>query len=336
MPAIYHNGVRYGGGSKGESGFSPTITENSNNTDEIYKLDITDKNGSFTTPNLKGGSGSNGDLTNYYNKTEVDNIITPLEESKHTHDNKDVLDKLSTDENEKLLFNGQEIKSGIEIDDTSISATDKTWSAKKINDTVEQFIPSWTGTKAEWEAFDKTTLVDGAIVNITDDFEDTSIIDDDVIESDTTWSSEKINSVIPTALPANGGNADTLEKLSADDFAQNISAWSSGDIKDLVLSAKSGFVFINSAVTGMPFDNGYWFGQINASSSHRLLTATSVGTGTRYDLSYNNGLDKWSEWLNHSDGGDAATFNGYPIGYFATSNALAALTARVSALENGT
>lgn len=33
----------------------------------------------------------------------------------------------------------------------------------------------WSGTKAEWEAFDKTALVDGAIVNITDDYNEKPI-----------------------------------------------------------------------------------------------------------------------------------------------------------------
>ena len=39
-------------GEQGESGFSPTITENIN-TDNEYVLTITNKNGSFNTPNLK-------------------------------------------------------------------------------------------------------------------------------------------------------------------------------------------------------------------------------------------------------------------------------------------
>ena len=42
----------------GKDGVSPTIVEDSGNTDDIYKLVITDKNGSVTTPNLKGGGGS--------------------------------------------------------------------------------------------------------------------------------------------------------------------------------------------------------------------------------------------------------------------------------------
>lgn len=43
----------------GTDGFSPTITENPTNTENSYKLDITTKDGKFTTPNLKGG-GENG------------------------------------------------------------------------------------------------------------------------------------------------------------------------------------------------------------------------------------------------------------------------------------
>lgn len=47
-------------GSDGADGFSPTITENTENTESVYKLDITTKTGSFTTPNLKGSDGSGG------------------------------------------------------------------------------------------------------------------------------------------------------------------------------------------------------------------------------------------------------------------------------------
>lgn len=45
-------------GQPGPDGFSPTITENEENTSSVYKLDITTKSGSFTTPNLKGKDAS--------------------------------------------------------------------------------------------------------------------------------------------------------------------------------------------------------------------------------------------------------------------------------------
>ena len=47
-------------GDKGDNGFSPTITENADNTDKIYKLDIETVDGKFTTPNLKGKDGQGG------------------------------------------------------------------------------------------------------------------------------------------------------------------------------------------------------------------------------------------------------------------------------------
>ena len=50
-------------GDKGTDGFSPLIVENSENNEDVYRLDITTKDGPFTTPNLKGGSGSGGSGT---------------------------------------------------------------------------------------------------------------------------------------------------------------------------------------------------------------------------------------------------------------------------------
>lgn len=44
--------------AKGTDGFSPSITENPENTSTIYKLDITTKDGTITTPNLKGKDGN--------------------------------------------------------------------------------------------------------------------------------------------------------------------------------------------------------------------------------------------------------------------------------------
>lgn len=50
-------------GTDGKDGFSPSIVENSANDDSTYKLDITTKTGSFTTPNLKGSSGTTSTTT---------------------------------------------------------------------------------------------------------------------------------------------------------------------------------------------------------------------------------------------------------------------------------
>lgn len=118
---------------------------------------------------------------------------------------------------------------------------------------------------------------------------------------------------IPTKLPANGGNADTVDGKHATDFAQNFSSWTSGSVKDLLVSAKSGFVFIQNTVTDMPADNFYWFGYVHASSTHRQLVVGNISTNAMFAISYNSGLaegKRWTAWKNLADGGNALSLNG--------------------------
>lgn len=65
-------------GPPGADGFSPTITENSGNTESVYKLDITTKTGTLTTPNLKGADGSGGsgisDYTQLTKKPQINSV----------------------------------------------------------------------------------------------------------------------------------------------------------------------------------------------------------------------------------------------------------------------
>ncbi len=94
-------------------------------------------------------------------------------------------------------------------------------------------------------------------------------------------------------------NAETLGGFPMSHFAQNIPAWYSGEIKELVTNASSGPVFIQNTVSGMPVDNTYWFGEIHASSSHRLIRVYKVGQSMNcYTMFYNNGTKYWSGWMN--------------------------------------
>lgn len=176
----------------------------------------------------------------FTNKSVLDNItsndVTNWNDSAtkaHEHTNKAVIDKFS-DVNGTVLYDGKAISGGADIDDTTTSATNKTWSAKKINDNianvdskfkdyykttdtynsteidnflnnkadklssaqivqgqilvddgngnisgsgskVSDYLPAWKGTMAEWQSFNKTNLADGAVVNITDDYNNNSI-----------------------------------------------------------------------------------------------------------------------------------------------------------------
>lgn len=170
-------------GEKGDTGFSPTITENPDNTNEIYKLDVTNEDGTFTTPNLKG-TGGGLDPDKYYDKTQIDAFIVPLDKAKHTHDNKEtVLDKLTTnDAGDTLLFNGNAIKGSVEIDDTVTTATDKVWSAKKTNDTLEEVKQSVTDTNAKFADYDTSAEVDGKITTALTDYEKSADVDNKLVD----------------------------------------------------------------------------------------------------------------------------------------------------------
>lgn len=71
-------------GDPGKDAVSPTITENENNTDKIYKLDVTTADGTFTTPNLKGkdGSGSSTGEENIIESIKVNGVVQTVAEDK--------------------------------------------------------------------------------------------------------------------------------------------------------------------------------------------------------------------------------------------------------------
>lgn len=172
-------------GEKGDTGFSPTITENPDNTNEIYKLDVTNEDGTFTTPNLKG-TGGGLDPDKYYDKTQINALVEPLNEAKHTHDNKDtVLDKLTTnDVGDTLLFNGNAIKGSVEIDDTTTEAPDKVWSAKKTNDTFDEVKQSVANTNAKFNDYNTSTEVDDKITTALTDYAKTEDVDNKLADYD--------------------------------------------------------------------------------------------------------------------------------------------------------
>lgn len=71
------NGQDGADGQDGEDGFSPTIVENAGNNSTTYKLDITTKDNTFTTPNLKGAdstSGGGGSGFNPYDYSNTDEV----------------------------------------------------------------------------------------------------------------------------------------------------------------------------------------------------------------------------------------------------------------------
>ena len=104
-------------GDKGDPGFSPIIIENADNTDKIYKLDITTADSTFTTPNLKGaGTGGSGE-ENIIDSISVNGINVAPDENKNvdiTVPNIYVGDTEPIDDNVEVWFNPNGKSSSIE------------------------------------------------------------------------------------------------------------------------------------------------------------------------------------------------------------------------------
>ena len=107
-------------------------------------------------------------------------------------------------------------------------------------------------------------------------------------------------------------NADTVDGKHASEMLQNLGYFNSGNLLNYALVEKtSGFVFVGNEVTGMPYDNTYWFVSIEHTANHCKITATDINNHRKtFNIVYNDTLSKWDEWINIADGGNADTLNG--------------------------
>ena len=128
------------------------------------------------------------------------------------------------------------------------------------------------------------------------------------------WSGKAELSDIPTTLPANGGNADTIDGKHASDFMQWLGYYSSGSILTIAAELnKSGAIYCSRNVTDLPESNKYFFVNILNSDGTIQLTATGFDTGKTYTNRYDTVSKTWYGWANVADGGNAATVGGKTI-----------------------
>lgn len=134
---------------------------------------------------------------------------------------------------------------------------------------------------------------------------------------------------IPTTLPANGGNADTLGGKSVSEFLQNIGGLTSGSLLEYALTLPtSGWLVAGPKVTDTPNLGGTFFVEVRNYNGYLELVACQTGANTVSVNNYNR--VSWFGWHNVSDNGNAASVGAY------TEAKLAALEARIAALEEGT
>lgn len=186
---------------------------------------------------------TSGDITNWNNKSDFDGKYTSLTDTPtiptvtndltnelkanydlaytqtHTHSNKELLDKLSLNKDNKLLYNGDKVDSDVDltaiIDDSTI-ADKTTWSSNKINTTIPK---TWVGTKADYEQI-KDTLENGTIVYITDD--ESVILLDKTEITKMKLTDEEFKRQINTLYDINNGSTLSIETDSETAYAKTV------------------------------------------------------------------------------------------------------------------
>lgn len=102
------------------------------------------------------------------------------------------------------------------VDDESNGSSESTYSSEKIIKKISE-VESWTGTKAEWEALDKSTLVEGQQINITDD-EETVLTNADIekFTADLNVAVEKAETAATSAEQSKTATQAIAESIPAD------------------------------------------------------------------------------------------------------------------------
>lgn len=217
-----------------------------------------------------------------------------------------------TTDDEKLYL-GESKVTGIEIDDTSITATDKTWSAKHINETkadkigsndiktgqlliddgngnidasgklLSEYIPAWSGTKTEWENLDKTNIADKTIINITDDY------------------TEESPSPIQVKAMPETANAGDIVQYIGDTTESYINGYF---YKWSISSNDTTYLWKNIAV--MPSSSS---GGGSASIDDSVISATKTWSSTKINSSINNSIAQ-ANFLTDTGFGNLRYYNG--------------------------
>ena len=150
----------------------------------------------FDGENVKGAQVNDAvtNQTNVWSSKKISDTIAPIEEKAHTHDNKTVIDKFSESDDGTVLYNGEQIASG----------------------------NLWHGTKAEYDTLAEKDIDTTYIVTDEEDTIADALIDDDVINTQSTWSSEKISKIknyvtIPLMSFTGSNNLSSIVNVFWDD-----------------------------------------------------------------------------------------------------------------------
>lgn len=181
---------------KGEDGFSPIITENEDNTSDVYKLDIETKDGKFTTPNLKG-KGGEGSKSYAYSVKVIGTVGSTYYSTTISYD--EIKEVYETGNPITGLYGGWTLDK-VESDDYSMEAF------SKLAICLDKQITATPDYISVYDLFSiqhspGASVEAGSEYTVTYEWND-SVIDDDTTDRDRTWSSVKVRNEL-MALEAN-------------------------------------------------------------------------------------------------------------------------------------
>ena len=310
---------------KGEDGFSPIITENADNTDDVYKLDIETKDGKFTTPNLKGKDGEGS--KSYAHSVKVIGTVGSTYYSTNIDYDK-IREVYETGNPITGLYGGWTLDK-VESDDASMEAFSKFAICldKQITATPD-YISVYDLFSIQYQP--TASVEAGSEYTVTYEW-NASVIDDDTIDSDTTWSSEKIASkleissqeILHTDL---SGNLDGITTVL--DLVNALLEEYRTERKNVRFESGS---ISNSTLTDLPQDYGYltikaggtnilevtfaysnlgfkkmYYGFLNRTADETLYSSLDwkeVNTGAGAD-----GKSAYDIWLDEGNSGSEADF----------------------------
>ena len=209
------------GALKGQDGFSPIIEENADNTDKIYKLDITTADSAFTTPNLRGkdGEGSGGGEANVIGSISVNGTPISVDENKNVDITVPSIDGLAKTEDIPTKVSELTNDSGYLTEHQDISGkVDKVEGKSLISDAEIARLASVdnyddTAIKAEIAKKADTTAIPSKVSELTND--------------SNYQTAEQVNSTVTTEIAK--VVADAPEDLNT---LKEISDWISGHSND--------------------------------------------------------------------------------------------------------
>lgn len=228
---------------------------------------------------------------------------------------------------DKKVANVYNIVSGAEIDDTSTTDINKTWSAKKINESIpdsEDFVQNLK----MWSDGDIETLVlesVSGLVTISSAVTGMPIDNAAWIGSVNATSTHRQISVQPFGNPSllyskiyNASSqtwsawtkidAASIEGKKVTDLLQNLGTLTSGSLLDYVLTLPaSGFIYCNGSVTDTPVAGTYFIVDVHKMGTTYGITATKFNSGEIYTNRYNSTSKTWYGWTQMAAINDSAT-----------------------------